>query len=121
MTYIINPSWVYWLNVLNVIHITAAIVAVLSGIFCGGLIIALLFTYEDYVGTDTYTKLQRVTKIFSIVFITTLLGAIFIPSSETMLTMKIAELATKENVSLTVQQLEEIVDYIIEAIKSLKG
>lgn len=121
MTYIISPSWVYWLNVLNTVHIIADIIAVLSGIGSAALIFGLILMYDDYVGTDTYTQLWRAAKILSIIFITTVLGAIFIPSSETMLTMKIAELATKENVSLTVQQLKEIVDYIIEAIKSLKG
>lgn len=121
MTYIINPSWVYWLNVLNTAHIIVDIIAVLSGMGSAALIFGLMLMYDDYVGTDTYTQLWRAAKILSIIFIITLLGAIFIPSYETMLTMKIAELATKENVSLTVQQLKEIVDYIIEAIKSLKG
>ncbi len=37
-----------------------------------------------------------------------------------IITMKVAELATKENIALTAQQLKEIVDYIINALKELK-
>jgi len=121
MTYIINPSWVYWLNVLNTVHIIAGIIAVLSGIGSAVLVFGLMLMYDDYVGTDTYTQLRRAAKIFFIIFIITVLGAIFIPSSETMLTMKMTELATKENIQYTSEQLKELIDYIIMAVKTING
>jgi len=47
-------------------------------------------------------------------------GVIFIPSRNTMLEMQIARYATYENAEWTVETIKSAVDYIVQAIGSLK-
>jgi hypothetical protein len=69
---------------------------------------------------DDYAKIRKWAIPITSVGIILILAGVFIPSKETLITMKVAELATKENITLTAQQLKEIVDYIINALKELK-
>ena len=47
--------------------------------------------------------------------------AIFLPSKETLISMMIAKYATKENLGMTVEGIKSAVDYIMDAIKEIKG
>ena len=114
MTYIIDPSWVYWLNVLASVKTMANIIAVADVIIT--IVLGIGFLIEE----DVYLipKLLKIT--IPIMAVCILLG-IFIPSKETMIMMKAAELATKENIQYTSQQLKELIDYIILAVKTING
>lgn len=123
MTYIISPSWVYWTGICNVVGIILGIIAIFSGIAVATCIVArIVFTFSDYEEYEHEIKTTtHILKISIIVFVITVLGAIFIPSQETMIMMKATELATKENMQYTSQQLKELIDYIITAIKTING
>lgn len=113
MNYIVDPSWVYWMNVADAIK---CVVLVVGGTFGLISIIAIPIT----LGCNDWEDVRKWAIPFIVSAAVLLLAGVFIPSKKTMITMKVAELATKENITLTAQQLKEIVDYIINAIKELK-
>ena len=45
---------------------------------------------------------------------------VFIPNKQTIIEMMIAKKATYDNVSWTIEQVKEAVDYVISAIKEIK-
>ena len=120
MTYIINPSWVYWLHVLDSVKIVAIILCVAGMIVTVilGIPIFIAVNEEDEESLHNLLKFLKIVAPFTGVC---LLLAIFIPSQETMIMMKAAELATKENIQYTSKQLKELIDYIIMAVKTING
>ena len=114
MTYIINPSWVYWLTVLDGLKVAAVAIGVIS------LLVTVLLGIGFLIEDDTHL-IPKLLKITIPIMIVCLLLGIFIPSQETMIMMKAAELATKENIQYTGQQLKELIDYIILAVKTMNG
>lgn len=47
-------------------------------------------------------------------------AAIFIPDATTLIEMKVTELVTRNNIELSGDAIKSAVDYIVDAIKSLK-
>ena len=117
MNYIVDPSWVYWMNTADVIKIMCLII---GGAGFVVMLIALPILYGDAYDKEDYKAINKWAIPVVSVSALLILAGIFIPSKQTLITMKVAELATKENVTMTAQQLKEIVDYIINAIKELK-
>lgn len=113
MNYIVDPSWVYWMNVADAVKI-AALVG--GGVFTVISVIAIPLFLDG----GEWKDVKKWAMPFMVAVVALLVAGIFIPSKETLITMKVAELATKENITLTAQQLKEIVDYIINALKELK-
>lgn len=140
--YIIDPSVFYWMNVLNTTQIVLAVIAtfVLIGFLC------LTATYiwqrsglnrpEEPEEGDDYDKrryqrymkeyvqeMEHIEVIRKLMIATGVIGvifgiiAIFIPSKQTSVEMLVARTATFDNVNWTVQQVKEIVDYIVSALK----
>ena len=117
MNYIVDPSWVYWMNISNVMKIMCLII---GGVGIVAMMIAVPVSLAEAFDDDDYAAIRKWAVPIVSVSIILILAGVFIPSKETLITMKVAELATKENVALTAQQLKEIVDYIISALKELK-
>ena len=63
-----------------------------------------------------FKKCAIITGMFGLVAI---IASIFIPGRTTNIEMLIAKTATFENVNWTVQQVKEVVDYIVQAIKTI--
>ena len=61
-------------------------------------------------------KIKKFIIIFAIIFICGLI----IPNKETMISMKIAEYATYDNLNAATEKIKEITDYIIEKIQEVK-
>ena len=120
MTYIINPSWVYWLNVLDSVKIVAVILCV-AGMIATVILGIAVFLAANEKDEELLHELLKLLKIIAPITGVCLLSAIFIPSQETMIMMKAAELATKENIQYTSEQLKELIDYIIMAVKTING
>lgn len=126
-TYIINPMWFYWLQVIGesksffcafgwglVIYF---VVLVLTWAICKS-------SYKNYPQISsgelkTYTALEKVFKPLLIVSITSIALSILIPSKETLLSMMVAKFATYENAQWTADAIKSTVDYIIEAFKAI--
>lgn len=117
MNYIVDPSWVYWVEICSSVKVLCLL---FGGIGMAAMIIAVpictLEAFDDY----DYATIRKWAIPIASVSIILILAGVFIPSKETLITMKVAELATKENIALTTQQMKEIVDYIINALKELK-
>lgn len=136
MNYIINPNWFYWLQLLSD---SKTIIKVISALTSVGLIVAIIAAIVDYVlgykyrnqiNEDgepydpdwcSYLLAKKFIKILFPITIVFLIISIFIPSKETLISMMIAKYATKENLSMTVEGVKSAVDYIVNAIKEIKG
>ena len=134
--YIINPAVFYWINVLGTLQTLFAIAG--SFLIVAGIIFVFGYYYQkneaiDYkwdsearehvkvIDDDTMTiaktflKWAKITSVLSIIFI---IASIFIPGKVTSIEMLVARTATFDNVNMTVDGVKELVDYIINAIKS---
>lgn len=128
MNYIINPSWFYWLGVVESMRGFMLAVFVVSIVGIGAALIIIpvdVKLIQDYPNACDFEKktVQFFTKAlkFAIgVCIVTVLFLVFVPSKETLIEMMIAKQATYENATWTVDAVKSAVDYIIQAIQSLK-
>lgn len=128
MNYIINPSWFYWLGVVHSMRgfmLTAFIVAV---IIVGVALIIIPVNVKlirDYpsISDDERKAVRFFTKALKVaigVCIVAGLFLVFVPSKETLIEMMVAKQATYENATWTVDALKSAVDYVVQAIQSLK-
>lgn len=128
MNYIINPSWFYWLGVVNSMRgfmLAAFIVAI---IIIGVALIIIPVNVKlirDYpsISDDERKVVRFFTKALKIaigVCVASVLFLVFVPSKETLIEMMIAKQATYENATWTVDALKNAVDYVVQAIQSLK-
>ena len=128
MNYIINPSWFYWLGVVNSMRgfmLAAFIIAIV--IIGVALIVIPWNTYiiREFpnVSDDERKTLQFFTKALKVAIGVCILAAlflVFVPSKDTLIEMMIAKQATYENATWTVDALKSAVDYVVQAIQSLK-
>lgn len=125
--YIINPSVFYWINVLGtvqtVLGIFGGLLCAIALCFAGGWIYNVVESIEYAHHNTEYLKYAAIcrkwTIISGIAAVILTGGAVFIPGKSTSIEMLIAKSATFDNVNWTVQQVKEVVDYIVLAIKSV--
>ena len=128
MNYIINPSWFYWLGVVNSMRgfmLAAFIVAI---IIVGVALIIIPWNVSmirefPSLSDDERKTVRFFTKALKVaigVCIASGLFLVFVPSKETLIEMMIAKQATYENATWTVDALKNAVDYVVQAIQSLK-
>lgn len=140
--YIIDPAVFYWINVLSIIQTVCAVI----GGFTLTAFIALFITslykrckliepekpdkdsrydmerYQQEMRfyEDDLKDLRMIKKYMMITLVAgclMVLVSIFIPGKQTSVEMLIARTATFDNVNWTAQQVKEIVDYIVNALK----
>lgn len=128
MNYIINPSWFYWLGVVHSMRgfmLTAFIVSI---IIIGVALIIIpvnIKLIRDYpsISDDERKVVRFFTKAMKVSIGVCVVGGlflVFVPSKETLIEMMIAKQATYENATWTVDALKSAVDYVVQAIQSLK-
>lgn len=119
--YIINPSWFYWLGVVRGLRAVGVALLVISAV---GVLVLVVTREVDYDECDKedegYKALTRWLKTLSVAVIVCLFAVVFIPSRDTLIEMQVARFATYENAQWTVESIKSAVDYIVDAIKSLK-
>ena len=128
MNYIINPSWFYWLGVVNSMRGFMLVAFVVAIIIVGVSLIVIpvnVKLIQDYPSiSDDERKVvrffTRALKVAIGVCVASGLFLVFVPSKETLIEMMIAKQATYENATWTVDALKSAVDYIVQAIQSLK-
>lgn len=142
--YIIDPAVFYWINVLSIMQTVFAVI----GGFALTAFIALFITslckryelsepekpdkdsrydMERYQREmrfyeDDLNDLRMIKKYMMITLVAgclMVLVSIFIPGKQTSVEMLIARTATFDNVNWTAQQIKEIVDYIVNALKGV--
>lgn len=122
--YIIDPRIFYWINVLGIMQTVAAIVgAMCLGAFIGFAIGWIYNTGEVESGRKCNVYYMKTCKRWAIatgiIGLILLTVSIFIPGRTTSIEMLIAKTATFDNVNWTVQQVKEVVDYIVKALQSV--
>lgn len=117
MDYIINPLWFYWLQVVNGVRGSACVVFVISVV----LLIVIGVATPMIVSLDGEVPMWCKTglKIGIILIIPAELIVIFLPSSDTLISMMIAKYATYTNAQLTLEAIKAAVDYVVQAVQSI--
>lgn len=127
MNYIVDPSWVYWLNVRSGIRTFVLCIPLI--IFVVGAIIVYHYickipkkpkptwqlTNEYDEDSEEAKKADKAILIYCILLaITTIISivvAIFVPSKETLIEMKAASIITKENLNISIDVIKQLIDY----------
>ena len=128
MNYIINPSWFYWLGVVESMRyfMIAAFIISIAAIIVAIIIVPVdMRMIRDFpdMSDDERKSVQFFTKVLkAAIWALVISGLIllFVPSKETIIEMMIAKQATYENATWTLDALKSAVDYVIQAIQSLK-
>lgn len=128
MNYIINPSWFYWLGVVNSMRGFMLVTFIVAIIIIGVSLIIIpvnVKLIQDYpsICDDERKTVRFFTKALKVaigVCIASGLFLVFVPSKETLIEMMVAKQATYENATWTVDALKSAVDYVVQAIQSLK-
>lgn len=128
MNYIINPSWFYWLGVVEsmryfmIATFIISIAAIIVAIIIVPVDMRMIREFPD-MSDDERKSVQFFTKVLkAAIWVLVISGLIllFVPSKETIIGMMIAKQATYENATWTLDALKSAVDYVIQAIQSLK-
>ena len=123
MNYIINPAWFYWMSVASGIKMVVLVVAILMLFPCVGFFINACIEaeceYDGFDDDDAKRSLKVSGKWLAISIVLFVVFA-FVPSKDTLIEMQVAKLATVENANWTLETIKSAVDYIVEAIKSMK-
>ena len=143
--YIIHPSVFYWINVLSIIQTVLAVFG--AFVLTGSLCLTVSYIYKrltlsepdkmpeehsqyDIERYQRYQKdydedVKRIRMIRRWMIATAAIGlimiiaCIFIPSRQTSVEMLVARTATFDNLNWTVEQVKEIIDYIVNALKEV--
>ena len=128
MNQIINPSWFYWLGVVEsmryfmIAAFIISIAAIIVVIIIVPVDIRMIRDFPD-MSDDERKSVQFFTKVLkAAIWALVISGLIllFVPSKETIIGMMIAKQATYENATWTLDALKSAVDYVIKAMQSLK-
>ena len=122
---IINPLWIYLIHVLSNLGNLAIGIAIFSGAI---LLIGCIFyfiwigdsyspSYEDDI--EANKLYQRILKRVAIIFSVASLLIVVIPSEKIMYTMIVSNYITQENIELTCDAIEDMVDYTFEKVDEL--
>lgn len=112
-TMIINPIYIYLINVCNTLQILFGIIGVLYA--SSGLILWLstIDMYDD----DIITEYKKKAKQLLIPGIILIMIAILLPDKETSYTMLIASQVTTTNIEAATSAAKDIIDYIAKVLK----
>lgn len=117
MTYIINPLWFYFMDIVKELSCICGFIMIICGI---AVIISFLnYFFTTYPGESDIIRLKKLLKLFTSIFIVAAIISIITPSKETMITMMVAKFATYENAAWTLDTVKAAVDYIVNAIANI--
>lgn len=119
MNYIIDPMWFYWVNVVDGLKSMLFAVTFILAVVALTLFMWFLFNKSD---CNDYLAKIAFKKACTFMVITAVFGLLMVavPSKQTLIEMQVARFATYENAEWTVETIKQAVDYIVEAVGSLK-
>ena len=128
--YIIDPAVFYWINLISVIQIVFSIFGFficITGFFLLGFYIyktheTEVLHYSDVYRSDALTAKKLFKKWMKICFcisIPMIVIAMVLPDKQTCVQMLVVRTATFENINWTVEQVKELIDYIVAALKGI--
>ena len=116
--YIINPLWFYWIGIVDELKSLCYAISALCVVSL--VVLTIVFFVEDE-NDESDLKVRNAIrpwlKRLGIACLLTVLLAIFIPSKETLIKMELARNVTYDNVSLTLQKIQEAAKWIIEELR----
>ena len=116
MHYIINPWVFYLLYLADSVKIVCALFLI-SFVFG---IVAYCFMYDDFLDGDKYPSPGTLLKKIKIPLILSIVLIVFVPTSETVYKMMIASQVTTENIDTAKETIQDVADYIIDAVKEIE-
>lgn len=119
MNCIVDPMWFYWINVADWIKDVTLFIAILALV---GAFIRFEIAVSD-AGWDSeseHKQKMKSARVLAVIAVIAFICSAFIPSKQTLIEMQVAKFATYENAEWTVETIKQAVDYIVEAIGSLK-
>lgn len=124
--FIIDPKIFYWINVLGIMQTVAAIVGAVCLLAFIGFAIGWIYNageVESGYGYKSHVYDMKICKRWTIVTgiigLILLTASIFIPGRTTSIEMLVAKTATFDNVNWSIQQVKEVIDYIVKALQSV--
>ena len=120
MNYIINPVWFYWVNVVDTLVLILIVLFCLTVVSCVISGVFTLTTLEYGADDEDHNAAKRIFKRCFVVAVVVAVAIILIPTKNTLLEMQIARYATYENAEITLDAIKSAVDYIVDAMKSVK-
>lgn len=120
MNYIINPMWFYWVNVVDTLVVILIVLFILTVVFCVISGVFTLTTLEYGADDEDHKAAKRIFKRCFIAAVIVGIAVILIPTKNTLIEMQIARYATYENAEITIDAIKSAVDYIVDAMKSVK-
>ena len=117
MHYIISPWAFYLLGLVDSIGLVCVVFLFLFGIAFG--VYATIWFVEldedeKYPTPSQIFKKCKIPLILSIVFL------VFVPSKDTIYKMMIASQVTTENIDTAKETIQDVADYIVDAVKEIK-
>lgn len=123
MNYIVNPIWFWLISVCDGVKTAAFVVAIFltfAVVVMAGVLITWV-TNDPEMYEDEIKRLRKGTLILAACLAVFTLLVILIPSWDTATAMLIARYATRENAETAVEAIKSAVDYIINAMKEVRG
>lgn len=117
MHYIINPWVFYLLGVSNSIGVMCVIFLAVFAIAFGSY---LLFWIIEFVGNDEYPTPIQILKKWRVPLILATAFLVFMPSTDTIYKMLIASQVTTENIDTAKETIQDVADYIVDAMKEIE-
>ena len=121
---IINPMWIYWLDVLKSIKGIVLFLTFVSFLIISFYIIVIGATFKDCRDEDEekqFKNLVSKTKLAVKIWVTVLFISTFIPSKDTLIAMFIAKNVTVEKAIQGKEVVKDSIDYIFEKIQEVNN
>ena len=80
----------------------------------------LLVWIIDLAGNDEYPKPMQILKKWKVPLILSVVFLVFMPSTDTVYKMMIASQVTTENIDSAKETIQDVADYIIDAVKEIE-
>lgn len=119
MNYIIDPMWLYWVNVVDWLKGAVLVIAIIA-IVVASIQFAAAMADKDWDSESEHKKKMKSARVLAAIALIVFICSAFIPSKQTLIEMQVAKFATYENAEWTVETIKQAVDYIVESVGSLK-
>ena len=117
MHYIINPWIFYLLGFVGSIWIACVVFLAMFGITFG---VYALVWFVEFPENDEYPMPTYILKKWKVPLILTIAFLVFMPSEDTIYKMMIASQVTTENIDTAKETIQDVADYIIDAVKEIE-
>lgn len=117
MHYIISPWVFYLLGLSNSVGMMCVIFLVVFAIAFGSY---LLIWIIDLAGNGEYPMPAQILKKWRVPLILSVAFLVFMPSEDTIYKMLIASQVTTENIDTAKETIQDVADYIIDAVKEIE-